>query len=139
MIPETQSSADQKEASAVLSKAVVRAADCLDIPNVLLGKILGCSLATVARLYSGDYRLEHRRKEWELALLFVRVFLSLDSFVGNQKTARQWLVSHNLALGSRPIDLLATAEGMDRVVHYLDASRDHQSIRFSTTLWSNAD
>ncbi|MCM0044729.1 MAG: MbcA/ParS/Xre antitoxin family protein [Burkholderiaceae bacterium] len=119
----TQDSSERPEAASVLGKAVVRAADRLDISHALLAKILGVSAATITRLYSGDYRLDQRRKEWELALLFVRVFRSLDSIVGNQQTARQWLASHNLALGSRPIDLLPTAEGLVRVVHYLDASR----------------
>lgn len=123
MIAYTQGPSDQPEASAVLGKAVVRAADRLEISHALLAKILGVSAATITRLYSGDYQLEPRRKEWELALLFVRVFRSLDSIVADQNTARQWLDSHNLALGSRPIDLLPTAEGLVRVVHYLDASR----------------
>lgn len=123
MIAYTQSPADQPEAPAVLGKAVIRAADRLDMSHALLAKILGVSAATITRLYSGDYALDQRRKEWELALLFVRVFRSLDSIVGDQQAARQWLGSHNLALGSRPLDLLPTAEGLVRVVHYLDASR----------------
>lgn len=123
MIAYTQGPADQPEASAVLGKAVVRAADRLEISHALLAKILGVSPATITRLYGGGYLLDPRRKEWELALLFVRVFRSLDAIVGNQQTARQWLDSHNLSLGSRPIDLLPIAEGLVRVVHYLDASR----------------
>jgi hypothetical protein len=31
--------------------------------------------------------------------------------------------SENLGLGGRPIELLTTAEGLVRVVHYLDAAR----------------
>lgn len=123
MIAYEQSRADQAEASAVLSKAVVRAADRLGISHALLARILGVSPPTITRLYSGDYRLDQRRKEWELALIFVRVFRSLDSIVGNEQAARRWLDSDNRALSARPIDLLAQAEGLVRVVHYLDASR----------------
>lgn len=72
--------------------------------------------ATVTRLYAGAYQLDQKPKEWELALLFVRAFRSLDSLV-------KWLASNNRALNGRPVDLISTTEGLVRVVHYLDASR----------------
>jgi uncharacterized protein (DUF2384 family) len=107
----------------VLTKDVARAAERLNISRALLAKILGVSPPTVTRLYSGDYKLDERRKEWEFALLFVRVFRSLDSIVGNEQTARQWLNSDNRGLNGRPVDLIRQTEGLVRVVHYLDASR----------------
>jgi uncharacterized protein (DUF2384 family) len=119
----THEYADAAQTSAVLTKAVARAAERLNLSRALLAKVLGVSAATVTRLYSGDYRLDERRKEWELALLFVRVFRSLDSIVGDEETARQWLHSENRGLRGRPIDLIAQTEGLVRVVHYLDASR----------------
>lgn len=111
------------DAAAVLSKAVTRAADRLNISRSLLAKVLGLSPSTVTRLYSGDYKLEQSRKEWEFALLFVRVFRSLDSIVGEEATARKWLNSENQGLNGRPIELIRNTEGLVRVVHYLDASR----------------
>jgi len=113
----------KSDPSSVLAKAVARAAERLDISRALLAKILGVSPPTVTRLYSGDYKLDERRKEWEFALLFVRVFRSLDSIVGNEQTARQWLNSENRGLNGRPVDLIRQTEGLVRVVHYLDASR----------------
>ena len=56
-------------------------------------------------------------------MLFVRVFRSLDSIVGNEQAARQWLNSENRGLNGRPVDLIRQTEGLVRVVHYLDASR----------------
>jgi len=85
--------------------------------------VLGISAATVSRLYSGAYQLDEKRKEWELAVLFVRAFRSLDSIVGEQETACKWLASNNRGLNGRPVDLIANTEGLVRVVHYLDASR----------------
>lgn len=111
------------EAAGVLSKAVARAAERLDVSRALLARVLGVSPATVTRLYSGDYRLDERRKEWEFALLFVRAFRALDSIVGNESAARSWLNSENRALNGRPIELIRSTEGLVRVVHYLDASR----------------
>jgi len=107
----------------ILSKAVTRAADRLAISRTVLSKILGLSQSTLTRLYSGQYQLDQARKEWELALLFVRAFRSLDSIVGNEQTARAWLDSDNTALNGRPADLITQTEGLVRVVYYLDASR----------------
>jgi len=109
--------------SIVLSKAVARAAERLNISRALLAKILGVSAPTITRLYSGEYKLDKNRKEWEFALLFIRVFRSLDSIVGNEKTSHLWLHSENRGLNGRPVDLIRETEGLVRVVHYLDASR----------------
>ena len=111
------------EAAAVLSKAVARAAERLDISKSLLAKVLGVSPPTISRLYSGNYLLDQNRKEWDFALLFVRMFRSLDSIVGDESTARKWLNSENLGLNARPIELIRNTEGLVRVVQYLDASR----------------
>lgn len=107
----------------VLSKAATRAAERLGLTRSDLAKVLGVSAATATRLYAGDYTLDPGRKEWELALLFVRAFRSLDSIVGDEASARAWLASDNLGLNGRPGDLIRSAEGLVRVVHYLDASR----------------
>jgi uncharacterized protein (DUF2384 family) len=111
------------EASAVLSKAVARAAERLDVSKSLLAKVLGVSPPTVTRLYTGQYLLDQNRKEWDFALLFVRVFRSLDSIVGDESTARKWLASENKSLNAKPIELIRNTEGLVRVVQYLDASR----------------
>lgn len=109
--------------SSVLSKAVARAAERVGISRAALAKILGVSAATVIRLYKGEYKLDERRKEWEVALMLVRVFRSLDSIVGKEQTARQWLTSQNRALNGRPVELIRQAQGLIRVVHHLEASR----------------
>ena len=111
------------EAATVLSKAVARAAERLDVSKSLLAKVLGVSPPTITRLYSGNYLLDQNRKEWDFALLFVRVFRSLDSIVGDESTARKWLNSENRGLNARPIELIRNTEGLVRVVQYLDASR----------------
>jgi len=115
--------AQGSDAAAVLTKAVARAAERLGISRAALARILGVSPATVTRLFCGEYKLDERRKEWEFALLFVRLFRSLDSIVGDEQSARRWLGSDNRALNARPIDLLHQTEGLVRVVQYLDASR----------------
>lgn len=111
------------EANTVLSKAAFRAAGFLGISHATFAKVLGVSPATISRLARNDYLLTQGKKEWEFALLFVRLFRSLDSIVGSESTARKWLASENTSLNGRPIDLITSTEGLVRVVQYLDASR----------------
>jgi transcriptional regulator with XRE-family HTH domain len=107
----------------VLTKAVVNAAKALGISQAGLAAIIGLSTPTVSRMANGAYLLDPERKEWELAALFVRLFRSLDSIVASDEKARAWLAGENKALGGRPLDLLPSAEGLIRVLLYLDAAR----------------
>ncbi len=110
--------------AAVLTKAVVRAARLLSLSQRELARILGVSEATASRLCAGNYQLSaERAKEWELALLLVRLFRSLDALWGHEAAAHAWLASDNLALAARPVDLIPSVEGLVRVVNYLDNAR----------------
>lgn len=113
-----------ENAADTLSKAVTRAADLLGLSQAATADILGLSAASVSRLFAGNYRLQpERKKEWELALLFVRLFRSLDAILGHGEQTRIWLKGHNLALEGKPIELIRNTEGLVRVLHYLDAYR----------------
>ena len=112
------------QAGPTLSKAVVRAAALLKFNQAALADTIGMSRATASRLNSGGYLLDPaRKKEWELATLFVRMFRSLDGVLGHGEQARLWLENENLALNGRPAELVRTTEGLIRVIHYLDAYR----------------
>lgn len=114
----------EANAPATLTKAVVRAAGFLSLSQAALADVLGISPATASRLVGGSYSLQPaRRREWEFALLFVRMFRSLQAIVGSDHDAQLWLKNENLALGARPLELIRSAEGLVRVLHYLDASR----------------
>lgn len=111
-------------AAQTLTKAVLRAAERLHISQQALAKILGVSASTVSRMSSGQYRLaSDRNKEWDFAVLFVRMFRSLDAIFGHNDTALQWLAGENLALHGKPAELIQSTEGLVRVLHYLDAYR----------------
>ena len=112
------------EREQTLSKATVRAAELLGLTQSELAPILGLSRSTISRLVAGDVLLSPEQKAWELAALFVRLFRSLDAIVGsNTGQARAWLDSENAGLGAAPRQLIATTEGLVRVVQYLDAAR----------------
>ncbi|HEY5974412.1 MAG TPA: antitoxin Xre/MbcA/ParS toxin-binding domain-containing protein [Geobacteraceae bacterium] len=121
----TVRAAQDTDKSTVLSKALIRAADQLDLSQASLSHVLGVSASTVSRLYAGVYQLAPEKKEWEFAVLLVRLFRSLDAIVGGiREDARRWLNSQNRALADqKPVDLIISAEGLVRVVTYLDARR----------------
>jgi hypothetical protein len=106
-----------------LSKAVVRAARFLNIGQAELALILGISEASVTRLFAGDYELQSDRKEWDVSMLVIRTLQSLDALLGHGDQARAWLNSHNQALDDIPAALLESAEGLVRVLRYLEVHR----------------
>jgi hypothetical protein len=60
----------------------------------------------------------------EIALLFLRIFRSLDAVVGgNAEHARAWLHARNHHLGGVPAEMIASVAGIVRVADYLDAMR----------------
>lgn len=116
--------ADVPDPGTVLTKALLRAADRLDITARALAGIVGLSEATVSRMKRGDYVLEAGTKTFELSVLFVRLFRSLDAIVGGDETvARAWLRNPNTLLGARPLDRIGTVAGLVDVIAYLDARR----------------
>ena len=112
-----------KEAS-VVTKATLRAADRLTIKNNALAKIVGLSEPTITRMRRGTYVLDSGDKAFELALLFVRLYRSLDSIVdGDDDVAKSWINNDNLALRGRPLELIQSVSGLTNVIQYLDTRR----------------
>jgi hypothetical protein len=110
--------------AAVVTSAALRAAEQLGITNKVLARIIGVSEATVSRMRAGDYELEPGQKPFELAILFVRLYRSLDAILGgDQAVASAWLKNRNTALDAEPLGLIQTVPGLMNVIHYLDARR----------------
>lgn len=110
--------------SVVLTKAVLRAAGRLELSNRTLAAVIGVSEATVSRMRAGEYLLEPGQKPFELAVLFVRLYRSLDAIVGGEDAvASAWLRNSNAALGGAPAQLIRTVPGLVNVIAYLDARR----------------
>ncbi|WP_454848567.1 MbcA/ParS/Xre antitoxin family protein [Rhizobium binxianense] len=109
---------------AVITKAAVNAAERLGISARTLSLVLGLSEATVSRMKRQDHLLERGTKPFELAILLVRLFRSLDAITGGDETvARQWLRNANTALGATPLEKIVSISGLTDVLAYLDARR----------------
>ena len=110
--------------AAVLTKAALRAAERLAVNNRTLAAIVGVSEPSVSRMKKGDYALAPGQKAFELGVLFVRLYRSLDAIVsGDDEVARRWLRNPNVAPGKVPIDMIQTVAGLTDVIRYLDARR----------------
>lgn len=111
------------DAAAVLTKALLNAADRLALRQRDVAAIIGSSEASVSRLQKGRV-LEPSSKEGELALLLLRAYRSLDTLVGGDDAAsRAWLHAENTHIGGVPAQRMSTVEGLVDVVRYLDAMR----------------
>jgi uncharacterized protein (DUF2384 family) len=120
-----KSSIPQADPARVLTKAALRAAEVLEVPQRTLADIIGISASTISRAANGGAPVDPSTKAGELAKLWVRVFRSLDAIVGsNDVAARAWLNSANAAFGGeKPLERLRSAEGLIHVLHYLDSAR----------------
>ena len=108
----------------VLSKALIRMAEYLEMSRRELSIILGLSEASLSRLYDGKRYITPTSKEGELATLLLRLYRSLDIlFGGNQIQSRLWLRSENQHLGDTPIHLIQSIQGLMTTITYLDAIR----------------
>jgi hypothetical protein len=118
-----RSASIRPDPASVLAKAALSAAERLGLRNKQLGVIIGASEASVSRLRAGR-GLDPEKKEGELALLFLRLYRSLDALVGGDDAkARTWLSSANDHIGGVPAERIRTVEGLIDVVQYLDAMR----------------
>jgi hypothetical protein len=108
----------------VLTKAVLRAAAHLGVTNKSLSAVIGLSEATLSRMRAGGYALQPGHKSFELGVLFVRLYRSLDAIVGgDDAVAAAWLRNRNTVLGAEPLALIQTVAGLANVIQHLDARR----------------
>ena len=104
-----------------VTNAAISAAKRLCLPLQILATVFGVSEATVSRMKIRKIALEPATESLEPAILFVRLFRSLDTIVGgDDAVAASWLINPNTALGGRPIDILQTPGGLSCVVAYLE-------------------
>ena len=109
---------------AVVAKAVLRAAGRLGLKNRELARILGLSEASISRLRHGTFRIRRQEKAFELAVLLIRLYRSLDAVAGGDLAVmRHWLRAPNTALEGIPLKRLFTVTGLVDVIAYLDSRR----------------
>jgi len=89
-----------------------------------MARVVGVSAASWSRLSAGQRAVDPTSKEGELALLFLRLYRSLDALVGGDaEKARAWLRAPNSHLSAVPLECIQSVAGLVRVDEYLDAVR----------------
>jgi hypothetical protein len=74
--------------------------------------VIGVPEATVSRMRGGGYQLRGGQKSFELAVLLVRLYRSLDAIVGgDDAVAGAWLTNRNSALNAAPLALISPFPG----------------------------
>lgn len=106
----------------VVQKALMRASENLEINKAKLALVLGLSAPSVTRLFQGQFQFGIASKEYEHALLFLRMSSALMALVQERQLAIAWLRAENLGLGQKPIELMLSTEGLVRVVGYLEST-----------------
>lgn len=122
--PDFDDNHEPEMAKRVLTKALLRLAEKMQLSRRELCAILGISEASASRLYDGARFIIPDSKEGELAALLLRIYRSLDTlFGGNEVQCCVWFRYHNHHLEAIPADLVRSIQGMVKVASYLDAMR----------------
>jgi len=118
--PQTQAQQDD----ALVTKALMRAAHRLDLSNKVISRIIGVSEASVSRMKDGRYLLPEGSKAFELSLLLIRLFRSLDALTGgDDRVSSTWMKAKNTLLQATPVERIQTVTGLSEVIGYVDARR----------------
>lgn len=112
------------EATVVLTKSVLRAADRLAVSKTLLARVLGVNPSTVKHYFSGDSSLRESAAEWDSASALIKVYRSLAGLLdGNEHLIEKWMTSQHSDFSCAPIALLERDGGVYQLGGYLDAYR----------------
>ncbi len=111
-----------KSDAALVADALLRASNHLAIAKKALSRIVGLSESSLSRLRKRDFELDG--KSLELAILFIKMYRSLDAIVGSDDTAAAaWLRNMNATLGTTPLEMIQTTSGLNDVISYLSSRR----------------
>ena len=109
---------------ALMSKALLNAARRLEMTNIELAQVVGISESKLSRMDRQEAFVSRSGKEFDLAVLFVRLYRSLDSITGGDRvTSAAWIRNPNKAFDTVPVERMKSLEGLVDVVHYLDSRR----------------
>ncbi|MCU4376925.1 MbcA/ParS/Xre antitoxin family protein [Acinetobacter haemolyticus] len=107
----------------VLAKAVLSAAEQLDLKQVQLAAILGVHRTAISRLKNNP-ELDPASKQGELALLLIRLSLALYALTGGDTDwMRHFLNTPNRVTGGIPVEQIESISGLVSVLQFVDAIR----------------
>lgn len=109
----------QPDPKEVLAKACLEAGKKLGLTQAEVADVIGRDRSGIRR--DG---IDPGTKAGELALMLIRAYRSVYVLVGGDESdMKHWFGTRNRHFDAMPKDMVGTAEGLVRVVHYLDAMR----------------
>lgn len=107
----------------VLAKAVLNAADQLDLKQAQLAAVLGMHRTAISKLKSNP-ELDPATKQGELAVMLIRIYRALYSLMGGDlEWMRHFMKTHNTATGGIPVEQIESIGGLMAVLQFVDAMR----------------
>ncbi len=120
----TINGAQSDERERIVTSALCKAVRKLGFTQAELADILGVSKSTASRIMSGTHILKENQKDYEIAVIFLRIFRSLDAITGGEDRVNlSWMRNENTALSGVPAAMVKNLTGLMNVVTYLDAQR----------------
>lgn len=106
-------SASQSDRGKVLTKTVLRSAKFLGLSDQQLADSIGVSKVDISRFRRGESSLKEGSTSFNLGVLLVRAYCSLDDIAdGDKKVVRAWMKAEDFTLGDQPINLITEVEGL---------------------------
>jgi DNA-binding XRE family transcriptional regulator len=116
--------AQRDERERIVTSALCKAVQKLKFTQAELADILGVSKSTASRIMKGTHILKEDQKDYEIAVIFLRIFRSLDAITGGEDRVNvDWMRNENMALSGVPAAMVKNLTGLMNVVTYLDAQR----------------
>ncbi len=116
--------AQSDERERIVTSALCNAVQKLEFTQTELADILGVSKSTASRIMKGKHILKEGHKDYEIAVIFLRIFRSLDAITGGEDRVNvDWMRNENMALSGVPAAMVKNLTGLMNVVTYLDAQR----------------
>lgn len=108
---------------AVLSKALLNAADQLGLKQMQLASVIGVHRNAISRLKT-NLDLDPATKQGELALLLIRVYRALYALSGADAAwIHHFMNSPNEVTKGVPIEQIQSVNGLFTVLNFVDAIR----------------
>lgn len=107
----------------VLAKAVLNAAEQLDLKQAQLAAILGVHRTAISRLKNNP-ELDPASKQGELALLLIRLYRALYALTGGDLDwMRHFMNTSNIVTAGIPVKQIESVSGLVTVLQFVDAIR----------------
>ena len=104
----------------ILSKAVKRAAEFLGVSKDTLSSILSIQTSQLEPVLK--LGIDPKTKQGERSLIFINVYTRLAALSGGDEMfIKHFMQTDNRYFEAKPIDVMKSAEGLERVHHYLIA------------------